>query len=805
LTLADIIEHLQTATGSNEAPEILHQQTSDNENACIIRQPLTISSLGTCTADVKIKESDVCIIISDGTGLADELAEQLNCDCKILQAGEKIACKELDILLICAHQIQSQEDILNGFASIQQALPLLKDSRGRFIAVTQLGGQFAIDEQCPVNVLSAAWLGMVKTAAQEYPDINCKIIDNENDYKIDAIIDEMQNFDDIEVALHGGKRWTPKLLDNQAIQQTHIELLNENDSIIISGGARGVTAEVAVALAKNFKVKLALLGRSPLPEEEAAYLIDAQDEAAVKKALISNWSEGSTTPKPKEIAQAATRILAHREIRNNIKRMQAYGSEVGYYSVDVCDAQAVNTCCETVRKAHGSISGIIHGAGVLADKFIVDKSAEQFSQVLSTKIDGAFNLIHACENDKLKCIVFFSSSTARFGRTGQIDYAAANEILNKLAQRERHNRMNSKVLSINWGPWDGGMVTPALKELFAKEGVGVIDLQLGAQYLCDELCNEDPYTEIVILGDVDINAGFPIESAQEGQRSDTHVVYDRELSVASHAFLRSHVINSKAVLPMAIMIEWMTHAAMHDNPGMVFFGLEDLRVFKGIIIDESEKYVLEFKAGDAQWNNGQATIDVEIVHGDTLHARARIHLTDSLGSDSPSAQAQPHGAAPAGNPYQDKRLFHGIDLQGLQNVETCDEKGIVAWSSIAPDAGQWINKPLRTKWYADPMVLDVAFQCMIVWSHQQHGCASLPTRAGSYQQFQNDFSNNGSADKCKIIARIISSSKHSARANIEFIDVKGNLIARILDYECVIDPSLDATFARNTLTAEINS
>ena len=84
-------------------------------------------------------------------------------------------------------------------------------------------------------------------------------------------------------------------------------------------------------------------------------------------------------------------------------------------------------------------------------------------------------------------MVMFSSSTGRFGRTGQVDYAVANEVLNKIAQQQAGLRPACRVLSLNWGPWDGGMVTPALKQLFADEGIAVIDLNAGADYLVREI------------------------------------------------------------------------------------------------------------------------------------------------------------------------------------------------------------------------------------------------------------------------------------------------------------------------------
>ena len=96
--------------------------------------------------------------------------------------------------------------------------------------------------------------------------------------------------------------------------------------------------------------------------------------------------------------------------------------------------------------------------------------------------------------------MLFSSTTARFGRTGQVAYAAANEVLNKTAQAEARRRPGCRVVAVNWGPWDGGMVTPGLRKVFEAEGVGLIPLADGAAFLVQELTAAGQAVEVVALG-----------------------------------------------------------------------------------------------------------------------------------------------------------------------------------------------------------------------------------------------------------------------------------------------------------------
>src|SRR5439155_2586530 len=142
----------------------------------------------------------------------------------------------------------------------------------------------------------------------------------------------------------------------------------------------------------------------------------------------------------------------------------------------------------------------VHGAGILADRRIEDLTADDFDRVYSTKVEGLRNLLDMLAHEELKALVLFSSTTGRFGRVGQLAYAAANEVLNKTAQVEARRRPGCRVVAVNWGPWDGGMVTPGLRKQFESEGVGLIPLHDGAVFVVQELNAAGKAVEVIALG-----------------------------------------------------------------------------------------------------------------------------------------------------------------------------------------------------------------------------------------------------------------------------------------------------------------
>jgi NAD(P)-dependent dehydrogenase (short-subunit alcohol dehydrogenase family) len=160
-------------------------------------------------------------------------------------------------------------------------------------------------------------------------------------------------------------------------------------------------------------------------------------------------------------------------------------------AVDVRDPVAVQDAVAAVLARHGRIDGVVHGAGVLDDRLIADKSADGFARVWETKVDGARALAAALPSE-LAFFAMFGSVSGVFGNRGQCDYAAANDALDCLA-RAWETRFTGRVVSLDWGPWlptgtaGDGMVSAELLRNYARSGVGAIHPDDGVAALLREL------------------------------------------------------------------------------------------------------------------------------------------------------------------------------------------------------------------------------------------------------------------------------------------------------------------------------
>jgi NAD(P)-dependent dehydrogenase (short-subunit alcohol dehydrogenase family) len=747
-----------------------------------------------------------------------------------------------------------------AFRLVQHAEQPLKQTaqehgRSLLMAVTRLGGGFCLldpdeedpanhdrtgDEDASVEPLTAALAGLVKSAHHEWPEVACKVVDLGGGFEgkpnkpAAKLFDEALLDGPLEVGIAPQGRRCVELIQTALPAEARPKLPREG-VVVISGGARGVTAEVAVALAEAWPGTLLLLGRSAPPEPEPDWLAPLTDEAAIKRELIQR-AEGEQR-RPQAIEAACRRALANREALRTLRRISQAGAVALYEQADVRDGESVASAVSRARAAHGPILGLIHGAGVLADRLLGQKTPEQIDAVFGTKVEGLETLLRASGMDPLRFVVGFSSSTARFGRKGQSDYAAGNEVVNKrLAELGRARGSGCRVLSVNWGPWDGGMVTPSLKRLFEAEGVGVIPLADGARWLVRTLAQPGRDTEIVVLGpgsDVEAQrATAPTAAEQPGPAPESAaepelkakaepistpsagppaeasmtLAFERRVSLSDHPFLRDHALAGRAVLPIAIVLEWLTHAAMHENPGQSLVGVEALEILQGIKLGPGDAVGLRALAGGVEPINGDQNLDrvaTELRRQDgTLHARSRV----LLGGFSTPNGSQPLDEVPTEPPaglrpwrgaiYGPGGLFHGPGFQVISGVAGCSESGILVQARPAPSPSGWMQRPMRSGWLTEPGLIDAALQAGILWTLQELGVPSLPMGIGAYRQRKNRPSGPAT-----IRATFRRPSEHAVEMDAVLISQAepAHVMAQLSGCRFTLDASLTEAFARNRL------
>lgn len=506
-------------------------------------------------------------------------------------------------------------------------------------------------------------------------------------------------------------------------------LIQPDTVILVSGGARGITAQCVVRLAEEYGCRFIMVGRSALAGTEPAWAQGIQDAAELKRRIMNDQKEQGQSPTPQTVQRAWQTLVSQREIQATLNAVAKAGGQAVYISADVTDTEDLRRKLAPAVGQLGPVTGILHGAGSLADKRIENKTQSDFEKVYNPKVKGLESMLACVAPDQLRFVVLFSSVAGFYGNLGQADYALANEILNKTAHRLRRQYPTCQVLSINWGPWEAGMVTPELKKAFAAQNIKMIPVDVGAGILASQLAGPGPVPVQIVVGSAVSRPAAPV--------TDTNRVWhiERSLRLADNPFLEDHRIGGNPVLPATCGTSWMIHACEQLFPGYVFSQMQDYRVLKGIVFEDQtpETYTLEVKLADSP-SPDALQLDT-IIWSETpagrprFHYRAGITLVKSLpeplpGQPFPAAELADPAAIPGHRLYADGTLFHGPAFQGVQRVLTMSMEHIHMENSLPQlDARIQGQFPARS---INPFLNDSVVQALLIWTMQYYQAPCLP-------------------------------------------------------------------------------
>jgi acyl transferase domain-containing protein/NAD(P)-dependent dehydrogenase (short-subunit alcohol dehydrogenase family) len=619
----------------------------------------------------------------------------------------------LEGLTLCETVDDAQATSRRGFLLAARLAKRFEADGGSLVFVQDTGGDFGHSNS------GLPWLGgfssLAKTCSYEWAKAYVRAIDVERSEKCSKDIAEalaaelVRGGTEVEVGLKAsGQRLVLTPVSRNA--QGGALQITSGDVIVATGGGRGVTAASLIELARQARPKIALLGRTPL-EEEPAWAKGISGDAALKQALLAEFKAKGQTITPADLGKEVARLQAMREIRATLEAMKASGSETTYVACDVTDAAQLEGALQKVRSAFGPITGLVHGAGVLADKRLTDKRPEHFAKVFGTKVMGLENLLKATMDDPLAFIALFSSVVGRFGNIGQSDYGMANEVLNLVALAEAKKRPGCLVKSIGWGAWDSGMVGPALKREFEKRGLVLIKPDQGAKAFVHELLHGAPSeAEVVVSGPISVAGILALLERPAIERR-----FDILVGAQTHPYLDGHRIQGKVVLPFMIVCEWFLRCARMASPERRTdaFVLQNVRLLKGAILERFDRESLRLK----------------VVVGPMQNDRARLVLSDDFGKEYYSAEvvagdfsfgqvshlAASINGAVDGEGLYGSVLFHGKSFGAIESIK------------ISPDGATATLRGLKMlqwpeeDWQSDPLLLDGLLQMTWMWSLEHLG------------------------------------------------------------------------------------
>lgn len=733
-----------------------------------------------------------------------------------------------------------------------------------FISVSRIDGGFGYLNHSQIarsELNQAALAGLTKTLSHEWPSVHCRALDIapalDAKQLANAVIAELFATDNVlEVGVSQGAAQALErvtLVAGKADTRHSAANLTSADKILVTGGAKGVTFECALSLAKRSKAHFILAGRSS--QQAIPAWAQGKNNSELKAAAIAHIQSLGEKPTPKQVDALVWPVQSSLEIAAALQAFTAVGASAEYLSLDVNNPDAIASTIVPITEL-SPITGIIHGAGVLADKHIQDKTLDELARVYGTKVTGISNLLAALDLDKLKLIALFSSAAGFYGNTGQSDYAMSNDILNKAALQLAQQLPNAKAMSFNWGPWDGGMVNPALKKMFMDRGVYVIPLKAGAELFASQLLSN---TGAQLLVGTDMQGSAPHDDTpnevQETEGSNlkkpeadlttdssgphallnalnpsavniSAVKLQRTLDPKAMIFIEDHCINGNPVLPTVCAIQWMREAAFDVLKQPV--KVQSYKLLKGIIFDTVtlEKGALENGAPitlelelapialtdkaakdtdeclSGQFNalisfEGRPQYKAILVVDDAVDDAA----SDNLATNSKATAFDAHSLAglsaitTASSLYSDGTLFHGPRLQGIESVVKFDDASLVAKVSLPhvalADCGSFVPNlaPKGSQAFAEDLLL----QAMLVWARLKYGAASLPSSIGEFISHAPF----AFGDKGHLVLEVVKHSGRALEANIALYHQDGRLSCEMNNAKVTISKNLNGAFLAN--------
>jgi len=369
------------------------------------------------------------------------------------------------------------------------------------VAVTQFGGEWGRAHVAPGTAAAGAAHGLLRTLQSELPRVRTKVVDFDESIAADdlaeRVVDEILAGGDGEVGYAGDRRLAYTTAAAPLDRSAAFDFRPRAGAVVlVTGGARGITAEVCRELAAP-GVRFVLVGRTPLGE----HVESEQEIDAMRQALLAALH----APAPSEIRRIDNLVRERRQERErhlSLASLRDAGAEVEYHALDVRDELAFAELLDGIYQRHGRIDAVVHGAGIIEDQWIEKKEADSFDRVFDTKADSAWLLARHLRPESLRWIVFFGSTSGRFGNQGQADYAAANEVMNRLAWQLDARWPKTRVVVINWGPWSGaGMAGEGTRQLLESRGLTPIEPEAGRRFFADELAFGRKGEVEVIAGD----------------------------------------------------------------------------------------------------------------------------------------------------------------------------------------------------------------------------------------------------------------------------------------------------------------
>ncbi|MAT16665.1 MAG: hypothetical protein CMJ46_15505 [Planctomyces sp.] len=694
-------------------------------------------------------------------------------------------------------------------------------------AATAMGGDFGLTGQLK-NVEGGAITGLLKAVQMEShmqhqtPGFLSCVVDTESTTDANQLAQWLcselaARHQDVEVAYQGGRRYVLRPYAEFVGSEQTISL-PAGSNIVVTGGARGVTAVVAREMGKRFPgVKLHLIGSSPLPNLADSYYNMSEEEmkdvkASVMKEALANGE------KPMDAWGRFEKAL---EIGRTLREFAAEGVEAYYNGCDISNLEALANVLNSIRSEYGAISGVIHGAGFEKATRFDKKQEELVRRTIGAKVDGAANLLALTAQDPVQFFVAFGSVSGRFGGVGQTDYSVANDMVAKLMDWSRTHRPDLPTAVFHWHAWDdvGMAVRPESQHIRKLHNINFMPSLEGAKHLLDEIAQGLPQNEVIITEinsfksrieeDAEEAAPEPAENNQSESatvnssglppmvdRIISHtpgqeIVVESELDPTADVFLTQHQFKQRPMFPFVVAMESMAEAAqLLAGPELRVIGLRDLKIINSIRFPSDNPILLRVIATQqADGIHVQLGIDYYNRRGVLLQQNRPCFTCVVEVAHQPQSIERPEPPVttelfPCTYPnLEEAIIYHGPIFRSLKEMGSVEDLGIAYFE--APPVTDVAGRRARAGWIMPSSLLDGCFfGCGAYLWVVRSGVIAIPN--GVRRISLGGLPQEG--ERCTSTVRFVGQDDHHGQFDVVLYDSQNRVILEVEGYENHIVP-----------------
>ncbi len=581
--------------------------------------------------------------------------------CSFDDLSSDISLTSVDELIVClpkTHETIMSASAISASVQRLQKIVTLPFSKHHVSGVTvvQFGGGY-LGENNACGIQSTSAKALFASLHLECPELKVRVLD----FDVEVSVADLSTC--IVAELHSGEpehfisaaydaalvRRVPRAALTSRAQYSARSLnWSAQDVVLVTGGAKGITKECALTFARQVGVKLALVGRSPLPAAD-----DQQNEIAQSLAEYS-----------------------------------AAGVSAQYFQCDVTQQSDINTLLSQVESKLGVITGLIHGSALNIPRELAGVSAAEALQEISPKLLGLIYLLHGLRQP-LKLIAGFSSIIGVSGMMRNGWYGYANEAMNLLLQQYQRQYTDTQIISMAFSIWDevGMGVRMGSTQFLARMGIDAIPVKQGVEHFMRLMMADPGHKQIVIaartagldtfvpeLSSVEYNFRF-IERVVK-HYPGVELVARAGLSLDKDDYVRDHVWKGTYLFPTVFGLEAMAQAVkfltnVDDFSQLV---IENIDLSRPITVPEHGESEIEIRALVLEPQKDELCITVEIRTADSgfgvAHFKADFVLnsTQSLPAFELDLPEQPLAISAQVDLYNGQLLFQGPMYQRIQNI-----------------------------------------------------------------------------------------------------------------------------------------